>query len=62
MSLCALSSMSWWTGAVSRSFGKRDQISYHSLWVHTKRHYNLAGRVAYWRTRMSKELRNALGG
>ena len=40
---------------------KRDRITYDSLWVHAKRHYDLAGRVAYWRTRMSKEFRKALG-
>ena len=31
-------------------------------WVHAKRHYDLAGIAAYWRARMDKELRNALGG
>ena len=36
---------------------KRDRISYHSLWVHAKRHYDLAGTAAYWRTRMSKEFK-----
>jgi len=41
---------------------KRDQISYHSLWVHAKRHYDLAGIVAYRRTRMHKEFRKALRG
>jgi hypothetical protein len=30
------------------------------LWVHAKRHYDLAGIVAYWRARMYKEFRNAL--
>ena len=41
---------------------KRRRITYDSLWVHAKRHYGLAGIAAYWRTRMSKELRKALGG
>jgi hypothetical protein len=41
---------------------KRDRITYDSLWVHAKRHYDLAGITAYWRARMDKELRNALGG
>ena len=36
---------------------KRDQITYDSLWVHAKRHYDLAGIAAYWRTRMSKEFK-----
>ena len=40
---------------------KRDRITYDSLWIHAKRHYDLAGRVAYWKTRMSKEFRKALG-
>jgi hypothetical protein len=41
---------------------KRDVITYNSLWIHAKRHYDLAGIAAYWRARMDKELRNALGG
>jgi hypothetical protein len=41
---------------------KRDRITYDSLWVHAKRHYDLAGLTAYWRARMRKELINALGG
>ena len=85
MRLCASSSTSCWTGAVSPSFGrverhritlteilrtleplnegrdKRDRITYDSLWIHAKRRYGLAGIAAYWRTRMDKELRNALG-
>jgi hypothetical protein len=39
---------------------KRDRITYDSLWVHAKRHYDLAGLTAYGRARMNKELRNAL--
>ena len=41
---------------------KKDRITYDSLWVHAKRHYDLAGIMAYWRARMHKELMNALGG
>ena len=41
---------------------KRDRISYDSLWIHAKRHYDLAGVAAYWRTRMYKEFRKALAG
>jgi hypothetical protein len=41
---------------------KRGRITYDSLWVHAKRHYDLAGITAYWTARMDKELRNALGG
>jgi len=36
---------------------KRDRIAYSSLWVHAKRHYDLAGQVAYRRTRTHKEFR-----
>ena len=41
---------------------KSDRITYDSLWIHAKRHYDLAGIAAYWRARMHKELMNALGG
>jgi hypothetical protein len=41
---------------------KTHRITYDSLWVHAKRHYGLAVGAAYWSTRMSKELRNALAG
>jgi hypothetical protein len=40
----------------------RDRITYDSLWVHAKRHYDHAAITAYWRARMHKELMNALGG
>jgi hypothetical protein len=45
---------------VNEGRDKRDRITYDSLWIHAKRHYELAGIVAYWRTRMSKEFRKAL--
>jgi hypothetical protein len=35
----------------------RDRITYDSLWVHYKRHYDVGGVSAYWRTRMSKEFK-----
>ena len=38
---------------------ERDRITYDSLWIHTKRHYAIAGMAAYWSARMHKELRNA---
>lgn len=41
---------------------KTDRITYDSLWIHAKRHYDLAGIAAYWTARMDRELRNALGG
>ena len=40
----------------------RDRITYDSLWVHAKRHYDHAAITAYWRARMHKELMNALLG
>jgi hypothetical protein len=39
-----------------------DRITYDSLWVHAKRHYDDAAVTAYWRARMHKELINALRG
>ena len=41
---------------------KTDRITYDSLWLHAKRHYDLAGITAYRRARMHKELMKALGG
>ena len=46
---------------VNKARDKKNRITYDSLWVHAKRHYNLAGVTAYWRARMDKELRNVLG-
>ena len=40
----------------------RDRITYDSLWVHAKRHYDLAGTAAYWRTRVFKEFKKTLRG
>ena len=40
----------------------KDRITYDSLWVHAKRHYDLDGIAAYWSARMHRELRKALGG
>ena len=37
-----------------------DRITYDSVSVHAKRHYDLAGIAACWSSRMDKELRNAL--
>ena len=39
-----------------------DRITYDSLRVHAKRHYDVAATTAYWRARMHKELMNALRG
>ena len=40
---------------------KGDRITHDSLWIHAKRHHDLAGVAAYWSTRMHKELRKASG-
>jgi hypothetical protein len=31
------------------------------LWIHAKRHHDIAGRVAYCRARMDKDLMEVLG-
>jgi hypothetical protein len=41
---------------------KGNRITYDSLWIHAKRHYDSAGKVAYLRSWMDRELRRALGG
>ena len=41
---------------------KKDRVTYDSLRVHAKRHYDDAAVTAYWRARMHKELMNAPGG
>ena len=42
---------------------KKDRITYDCLWIHSQRHYDLAGTVAYWRTRSeSEEFKKALRG
>ena len=41
---------------------KRDRITYDSLWVHAKRHYDHAAITDYWRARMHMELMNFLRG
>jgi len=40
----------------------QSRITYSCLRVHAKRHYELAGVVAYWARRMDRDLRKALGG
>jgi hypothetical protein len=39
---------------------ERYRITYDSLWVHAKRHYDVAGKAAYWGARLVKEIKNAL--
>jgi hypothetical protein len=41
---------------------RRNRITYDSLWAHAKRHYDSAGKAAYLRAWMDRELRKALGG
>jgi hypothetical protein len=47
-------------GWINKERPDANPISYNSLWVHAKRHYELAGIVAYWRAKMDKEWRDAL--
>lgn len=37
-----------------------ERITYNSLWVHAKRHYDLDGVVAFWSNRIGRELVAAL--
>jgi hypothetical protein len=39
---------------------EKDRITYDSLWVHAKRHYDIEGVVDYWTARFPRELRKAL--
>jgi hypothetical protein len=41
---------------VNQGRDKRNRITYDTLWVHAKRHYDLAGINAYWFARINKEL------
>jgi hypothetical protein len=49
-----------WLEPLNEGRDERDRITYDSLWVHAKRHYDLDGIAAYWRARMPRELRKAL--
>ena len=40
---------------------KKDRITYDSLRVHAKRHYDLAGIMADWEAKLDKEMKNVLG-
>jgi hypothetical protein len=42
---------------LSEGRDERHRITYDSLWIHAKRHYDLAGTAAYWSARMSKEFK-----
>ena len=46
---------------INRGRAEGDRISYSSLRIHAKRHYELAGVVAYWSTWMDKQLRDLCG-
>jgi len=36
---------------------ERHRLTYDCLWIHAKRHYDLAGVSAYWRARTQKEFK-----
>jgi hypothetical protein len=40
---------------------KKNRITYSSLRVHAKRHYELAGIMDYWEARVEKEMKDVLG-
>ncbi len=42
--------------------GAGGRITYNSLWVHAKRHYDVNGISDYWNARIYKELRRGLRG
>lgn len=50
-----------WLEPINAGRHSDDRITYDSVWVHAKRHYDLAGIAAYWNSRMVKALRNTLG-
>ena len=49
-----------WLEPINESRDKGDRITYDSLWVHAKRHYDLDGMTAYWESHMVKKLRHSL--
>jgi hypothetical protein len=46
---------------VNKVRDKKNRITYSSLRVHAKRHYELAGIMDYWEARLDKEMKNVLG-
>ena len=46
---------------VNKCRDKKNRITYSSLRVHAKRHYELAGIMDYWEARLDKEMKNVLG-
>jgi hypothetical protein len=40
----------------------KDRITYHTRWIHFRRHYSFAGKAAYWNARTYKQFKKALGG
>jgi hypothetical protein len=41
---------------------ERDRITYDSLWIHSRRHYDTAAMIDYWEKRFYQELRNTMRG
>lgn len=48
-------------GPINESRHGRSPITYSALWVHAKRHHEIAGKVAYWAARIRREFWDALG-
>lgn len=49
-------------GSINEGRDAEHRITYSCLRIHANRHYELAGKVAYFSAQMDRELRNALGG
>jgi hypothetical protein len=47
-------------GPVNEGREERDRISYSSLWIHAKRHYDTAAMADYWERWFYRELGKAL--
>jgi hypothetical protein len=46
---------------LNKGRGTRDRITYNTLWVHAKRHYDTDAIVSYWTARMDKQIRTVFG-
>jgi hypothetical protein len=46
---------------LNKALDKKKRITYDSLWVHAKRHYDLDGITAYWKAQLDKKLEDFLG-
>ncbi len=47
---------------INKRRDKTNRITYDSLWIHAKRHYDVIGTTAYFMAQVDKVLRDAFGG